>query len=1008
MYGPLKLLYDGTHPGTIVMNVIWTCFNITVLGVATAVAWESQQRRQTVRVAMSVPADVVLADGTVVQGVTADLSSGGVMMHIDRSFTALPGESVQLVFPVLDGDATLPATVISANGGSLRAQFDPLTLQEEEALTMVLYSRADTWLGWGEAREADRPLTSLGRIFQLSFYGLSQTIRGLMKPKKKKSPPKGRLATNVAPLILFALALAGFAGTAWRSAKAQVVEAQTAGSAAGGGLASSATTAALRADGGVNVRPVAPGNFDNQFTLADVNVPDDIVLRGVDSYHSVFFSVPQTEVVKTAVMHIRYHFSPGLLPDISHLKVSLNGTLFATLPVTTRPAYVAPGGDITPEQKLAEQSSLNIARNEQGALLEATLVMPAEMLVHNNELTFEFIGHYTFQCEDPSHSTLWSHVDNSSTIELAGSLLPLQNDLSLLPLPFYDSAVNLHPSIPIVFLSQPTPQALKAAGIIASYFGILTDYRPVHFPVSIGTIPAGNAIVIGESISQLPANLNIASASGPTVAMMTNPGDPYSKLLVVTGDTPDELVQAAQGLVLTHGDVYQGPVAQIHPPSKLPTRVADDAPRWLSTEHVTTIGDLTPNQGDLQGDGSVPVNVYMRIPPDLYLDPVTELSYHMDYRYNGIPLANESSLQVYVNTGYVSSTPMPHTERGSAVLSTIVPIPTYDMRPFSNTIAHKFVFQIAKKGKCQDTAPLNLQGAILKGLLPGYPGDPPLGDLAEPGAVCECGLSVYPAGGPFGYGGCASGCAHRGRDRDVPDVHGALRRADRLPGAERIGDERRRHEVRQLEGLHRDGHGRRSAGSDQAAEVAAGADRFQQRIAGAGYARLLRSAATGLVEGAQLRPRADQPTGDGGRLAGRADRGTGVAERVQAFGCRDCFARSLRRAEVPERLPEDLAVVAHLAVGERAAWGRLHVVPHRQRRLPRGFALVVDPVEDDLDAVLLARCSRSLYRLRADRCDYACEPAAPGKIAAPGQRLTVFNRRNKELVSVRFKDEDGQ
>ena len=711
----LRLLYDGTHPGTIVMNVIWTCFNITVLGVATAVAWESQQRRQTVRVAMSVPADVVLADGTIVQGVTADLSSGGVMMHIDRSFTALPGEAVQLVFPVLDGDATLPATVISATGGSLRAQFDPLTLQEEEALTMVLYSRADTWLGWGEAREADRPLTSLGRIFQLSFHGLSQTVRGLMKSNKKKSPPKGRLATNVVPMILFAMALAGFGGTAWRSAKGQVVEAAGPGSAAGGGLASSATTAALKADGSANVRPVSPGTFDNMFTLAEVNVPDDIVLRGVDSYHSVFFSLPQTEVVKTAVMHLRYHFSPGLLPDISHLKVSLNGTLFATLPVTTRPAYVAPGGDITPEQKLAEQSSLNISRNEQGALLEATLVMPAEMLVHKNELTFEFIGHYTFQCEDPSNSTLWSHVDNSSTIELAGSLLPLQNDLSLLPLPFFDSAVNLHPTIPIVFLSQPSPQAMNAAGIIASYFGILTDYRPAHFPVSIGTIPTGNAIVIGESISQLPTNLNIASASGPTVAMMTNPGDLYSKLLVVTGDTPDELVSAAQGLVLTNADTYQGPVAQIHPPSRLPTRVADDAPRWLSTEHVTTIGDITPNQGDLQGDGSVPVNVYMRIPPDLYLDPVTELSYHMEYRYNGIPLANESSLQVFANTGYVSSTPMPHTEKGSAVLSTIVPIPTYDMRPFSNTIAHKFVFQIAKKGKCQDTAPLNLQGAILRG-----------------------------------------------------------------------------------------------------------------------------------------------------------------------------------------------------------------------------------------------------------------------------------------------------
>ena len=282
---------------------------------------------------------------------------------------------------------------------------------------MVLYSRADTWLGWGEAREADRPLTSLGRIFELSYHGLSHTFRGLMK--SKKSPPKGRLVTNVVPILLCALLVGSYGRFA---SAAQVASPRLA-------------VAPARASQGTgnNIRPVTPGNFDNQFTLADINVSDTIVLRGVDAYHSVYFSVPQTEVVKSATMHIRYHFSPGLLPDISHLKVSLNGTLFATLPVTTRPAFVSPSGDLTPEQKVAEQQSLNVTRNESGALLEATLPMPSDVLVHTNELQFEFIGHYTFQCEDPSHSTLWSHVDNTSTIELGGALLPLQNDLSLLP-----------------------------------------------------------------------------------------------------------------------------------------------------------------------------------------------------------------------------------------------------------------------------------------------------------------------------------------------------------------------------------------------------------------------------------------------------------------------------------------------------------------------------------------------------------------------------------------------
>jgi cellulose synthase (UDP-forming) len=706
----INLLWDGTHPGTIVMNVLWTCFNITILGVATAVAWESQQRRQTVRVAMSVPSDVVLADGTVVQGVTADLSSGGVRVQVDRSFTALPGDQVKLVFPVLDGDATLPATVISADGRSLRAQFDPLNLQEEEALTMVLYSRADTWLGWGEAREADRPLLSLYRIMELSYRGLIHTFQGLMKTKK--TVPKGRLATSVAPLILLAL-LALIAGGSAHSqgapakhAKAKRAHVQRAAEIAPPAIQTAGESSNVILDSGLPQKPVPPGQFDNLFALTDINVPDTIVLRGVDSYHSIFFSVPQTQVVKTAKFHIRYHFSPGLIPELSHLKVSLNGTLFATLPVTA--PQIPVHGDLTPEQKLTEGAILD----ERNALLEATLTMPADLLVHSNELTFEFIGHYTLQCEDPSHSTLWSHVDSNSTIELAGSLIPLQNDLKLLPLPFYDSAVNLHPVIPIVFLSQPTPQAIRAAGIVASYFGILTNDHPVHFPVTFGTIPTGNAIVIGDPGS-IPASLNVTSASGPTIAMRTNPGDPYAKVLVLTGDTPENLVIAAQELALQRdmlaGDQQSGGLIE-----KPKERRPDDAPRWMSTEHRETLAYITQGT-DLQGDGSVPVGVYMRLPPDLYFEGGPQnLGYHLTYRYNGIPLANESSLQVYMNGTYVSSTPLPHTEQASAQLETVVPVPIITLRPFSNSLLMRFVFQIAKKGKCQDTAPLNLQGSIIK------------------------------------------------------------------------------------------------------------------------------------------------------------------------------------------------------------------------------------------------------------------------------------------------------
>ncbi len=727
-FGPINELlnvpanmYDGTHLGTITMNVVWMLFNLLILGVACGVAWESQQRRQAVRVTMQVPARVELNDGTILEGLTADVSSGGVMLEMDHDSGLVAGTPACILFPVLDGEAGLPATIIRVNGTELRAQFEPLTIQEEETLTQVLYSRADTWLGWGESRDPDRPLRSLVRIMGLAFIGLRETFGGLVKGKKNGdgngSSPRGKFATSIAPLgLLLALGLSSFGfvfGSQPASAQPSRIPTGVHNRAA---VDLPGATVPLHPGPKAVAEPGVPaGQFDNVFTLADIGLSDTIVLHGVDAYHSLYFSVPQTEVVKSATMHLRFHFSPGLLPALSHLKVSVNGTLFATLPVTAQPNYVGAPHDLVPEEKVAAAKTLSVSRvGEDNAQLEATLEMPAEMLVHDNQITFEFIGHYTLQCEDPSNSALWAHVDANSSIELQGSLLPLQDDLKLLPLPFYDAAVNLHPVIPIVFLSQPSTRALQAAGIAASWFGLLpTDFRSVRFPVSFGQIPRGNVILISENSSELPAALNLQGSSGPTIAMRTNPSDPYSKVLILTGDSADDAITAARALSLQR-DLWQGSQVSV---SLKPIRASepDDAPRWLPTnsKNPVTVGAIM-NTGDLQGDGSVPVGVYFRVPPDLYYGDRANLPFHLHYRYNPVPLSQESTLQAYMNSAYVSSTPMPHTNDASRVLETDLPIPRADMRPFSNSLMLKFVFRIAKKGKCQDTAPLNLQGAVLK------------------------------------------------------------------------------------------------------------------------------------------------------------------------------------------------------------------------------------------------------------------------------------------------------
>ncbi|MCU1247105.1 MAG: cellulose synthase catalytic subunit (UDP-forming) [Edaphobacter sp.] len=675
---PLNLfarMYDGNHVGTILMNLLWVCFNLIILGVATSVAWESRQRRQTVRLAMTVPADVQLANGAIIHGVTTDVSSGGLMIRMERDFIANLGDTIKLTLPVLDGNATLPATLVGISDNILRAQFDPLTLQEEEVLTMVLYSRADTWLGWGETREPDKPLVSLGRITKLACYGMTKALREATK--SKDAPPSRKLATSIVPLFLLAVLGAAI--------KPRPAIAQT---------TISAKTA-----------PAAVVPFDNTLALSDLGVSNNILLHGVDAFDTVRFSLPRTQLAKTATMHLRYHASPGLIPSLSHLKVTLNGTLFATLPITTQPAAALPPN---PTQ------TANNPHSENSSLIESTIPIPAELLAPDNELTFEFIGHYALKCEDPSHSTLWAQIDNNSTIEFAGNLIPIEDNLKLLPAPFYYAKINLRPIIPIAFLTQPSPKALQAAGIIASWFGVLADSRPIRFPVAIGAIPPGNAIVIGESAATLPVSLEMTTISGPSIAIRANPSDPYSKVLVLTGDSADDVLTAAMALTQQR-DLLQGALVRVPSINKPAPRDPDDAPRWLSTDKINRLADIEQTS-TFDTDGNSPVAISMRLPPDLYYSyrARQNLGLHLSYRYNSIPLASGSTLQVSINGAYTSSTPLPHTDQASAQLDAIVPVPISDLRPFSNSFLLRFLFALPKKDECDDATPNNLAGAILK------------------------------------------------------------------------------------------------------------------------------------------------------------------------------------------------------------------------------------------------------------------------------------------------------
>jgi cellulose synthase (UDP-forming) len=690
---PRFFIWDTTRRGTVLMNVMWCVFNVIILGVCTAVARELMQRRTTVRLNIVAPLDVRLPNGRSVAAETVDMSNGGAGIRVAEPLKLAPDSEVNLIFPQPPGSIPLRAKMVSLEDSVLRVRFDDLTIAEQEVLTVQLYSRADSWLGFGEGRESDNVLRSLGRIFQISMRGLKATalsLAGRDDAAARRKSASLSIAQSSVILFFAALLVGGSPKTLGQQKTAKL--ANTPNSAS---IASSANAAVL------------PGQYHDSFTLAEAGAPQ-IELHSIDRQHTIYFTLPQTHVVRTATIHAHYAFSPALIPQLSQLKLILNGTLFATIQPTPGKFGGSDGSDSV-----------------------ADFSIPPELLVHNNALTIEFIGHYTMSCEDPSNTALWARVQRNTAIELQGDLLPLADDLKQLPIPFVDPAVVQPVSIPVVFPAQPSFKAIQAAGIVASYFGMESADRPVRFPVRIGPIPQGNVIVIAEDSASLPAGFNLSTAGGPTVAMRTNPNDPYGKVLIVTGPNADAAIVAAEAVALRSNMLNgaQAPINNLALPGK---QAPDAAPRWARTDQTIQLWDYA-TASQLQGDGTAPLNVYFRIPPDLYYETGSEnTTLHLAYRYNSIPIGPISSLQVRVNSAFLGSTPLVPGQDSARAMTTDVPVPVVNLRPFSNTLSFDYTFQLARKENCANTTPINLQGSILRDSyldLRGYPHWTPLPNL---------------------------------------------------------------------------------------------------------------------------------------------------------------------------------------------------------------------------------------------------------------------------------------
>jgi len=699
LVAPYRLfISDPQHPGTVISNLVWIIFNMVILGVAAAVAHEQKQRRQTVRIEAKIRVSIHLPDGRRVDGMSIDMSVGGASIRLAREEHFAIGERFRLAFPEYAGDAEIGARVVGVSNGELRLAFSVPTIEEQETLTRALYSRADAWVSSVDSKEVDRPLVSLGRVIRLSFNGIYEVCKSCFPERTRTS--KTRTAPTAA-VILIACALGvcshAFGGTPESQVLQSAIVAPDgqmenppsshprAGEPGSGPPGSDATS--TPAD--------AVGNERQVISLKDMGTSQDIEMRGPHSYYSLPFTLSHSLVPRQAILRLAYSFDPGLDPRVASLTILVNGTPVKTL-------LPLPSSELT------------------AGVAHTDVTVPSDLLVRNNGLTFEFTGSGVMQQDDQANTRVLGRIRASSTLEVSGDHLQLQNDLSKLPLPIFDSDLQSTTTVPFVFLAPPSVKTLQAAGIVASWLGLLAGSKPVRFTVVVGGIPAENAVLFSASRSSLPASLLIPPGTGPILALRNNPSDPSSSVLVLTGEDDDQLLTVARTLSLTTRATSPAPAQGFHPTGDTaqipdlvmpPVREQNDSPRWLPLGRAIPLTNCqTPDR--LQSDGSSPIPLYVHLPPELYYGERQNLKMHLHYRYNARQVAPGSALRMAVNGTLVSDialTPGPDfTDLERSIL-----VPVADMRPFGNTFLFNFDFKPARRDATQGPASGTLNGNIL-------------------------------------------------------------------------------------------------------------------------------------------------------------------------------------------------------------------------------------------------------------------------------------------------------
>jgi cellulose synthase (UDP-forming) len=591
--------------GVLLINIVWAMVNMLMLGACVAASYENKQRRTTARVEAQLSATLALGTNNVHHCQVIDLSEGGLALRSERVFDCKAGQNAEVTIRSGPEEYQFNVEAVRLSENRIHLRFLQNDLKHQKAITRIVYMRADSWLDWTKDQRRDRIIGSLLHVLRIGVGGIWM-LPSLLIRRERKTTVKTLKASSQKTAVLGIALLAMLASTP-RAKGVNAAQEQP-------------DSTVPVTSGSETVAGEKQQSFEEWQSFAELGKKSVLVLHGDKARANFPFTVPGTKIVDIANLELRYQVNDLPASDEYRLAVMLNDVKVDTV--------VIRGG---------------------GSTEKTQIVLPADLLVHDNKFSFELHRECATPCKvrDGETSVV---IQADSRLSTSGTALHLPNRLSMLPAPFFDPSVQRTATIPFVFESQPDLDTLKAAGIVASWYGSLAGFRGSHFDIELGRIPKGNAIIFAQPGGALASALKIQDLDAQ-VGVFDNPEDAYSKVLVLTARSTKDFVQL--GKILAKGFASENADRVVLQPDQLASaNLTPTAPTWFDGSRPLTITrGLSDNL--LHARVNAPTKLYFRLAPDLNYDARITVPLQLTFRLYGLAADDHALLIVRLNDSFI-------------------------------------------------------------------------------------------------------------------------------------------------------------------------------------------------------------------------------------------------------------------------------------------------------------------------------------------------------------------